>query len=167
MLTKLCHFAVLRRTLCISLVSCLAFTSGSAIAAKIYKTVDKDGNVAYTDVAPKDKSTAIEVSVGNDYTPPTTDDAVAAPRQEESVEENGRTRYTGIAIVSPGNDAAVRETRATYRLHSKVEPSYDSCIRPRCTTDHGRQSGRNRALHELHPVEHRSRDPCSYSTTRR
>jgi hypothetical protein len=127
MLTKISQLAIPRRALCIALASCLALASGSATADKIYKTVDKDGNVAYTDVAPKDRSSAIEISTGNNYTPPTTDTPVAAtpPQTSEDGDEAG-ARYTGISIVSPGNDAAVRENSGNLSVALQIEPNYDS-----------------------------------------
>ena len=90
----------------------LALVCGQA-GAQVYKTVDEDGNVVYTDQAPKDGSAPMEL-------PPLS--IVEAPEYGETTrpkadvdEDEGeqlslrqlRSRYSGFAIISPENEQSL------------------------------------------------------------
>lgn len=127
MMSRFSLHPFVRYTTLASLAVALSLSTGTSLAAKIYKTVDKDGNVVFTDVPPKDKSTAIEVETGNNYTPPATDRPVAAPRETpaQDDDEAEAIAYTGIAIVSPDNDAAVRENSGNLTVALQIQPNFN------------------------------------------
>jgi hypothetical protein len=90
----------------------LAVACGHAYA-QVYKTVDEDGNVVYTDQAPKDGSQPMELPPLSVVEAPTYE-AIVRP-EEEAAEDEGRefslrqlrNRYKGFAIISPENEQSL------------------------------------------------------------
>lgn len=105
--------------------------------AKIYKTVDEDGTVVFTDVPPKDHGEAVELSQGNRYQTTAAPISAAAasepyvrPRDEEDVVEETR-QYDDISITSPIHNAAVRDNAGNVNITYSLAPQLD--------TEHGHQ----------------------------
>jgi len=111
---------------------------GGHAAERIYKTVDADGNVVFTDVPPKEgeRSQAVDVQSTNTF-----DETAGMPaaesqptqtwRTDAAPEENSdddadaapRYQYTTFMIVSPEDDAPVRENAGNVTVVVAVEPS--------------------------------------------
>jgi len=92
----------------------LAFllVSATPLMAQVYKTVDKDGNVTYTDQPPADGSGPIElrpisiIEAPTYETPPETTDADAEDGKEASL-SSLRRDYNDFAIISPQPEESV------------------------------------------------------------
>ena len=96
------------KTLLLILIALALGFAGSPLTAQVYKTVDKDGNVTYTDQPPKDGSAPIklrEISVIEAPTysrKPAMDKESAAPEEgEEKSLKYLRNHYRDFAIIAP------------------------------------------------------------------
>jgi hypothetical protein len=105
---------------------CISFSAQAA--TRIYKTVDEQGNVVFTDVPPKEGEESQQVAV---ETPNTFEPAAVAPQGREpwNVDDAGNDTaepatfsYTSVAIVSPTNDEAVRENAGNVTFDVSLEP---------------------------------------------
>lgn len=109
----------------VSLIACLA---GSPALAAIYKTVDEDGNVVFTDVPPKDQSKAIEIDARNTYQPtplPAASTPAATATDGAETEEELAVNYESLRITSPADDEAVRENAGNVTISVSANPSLD------------------------------------------
>ena len=121
-----------RYLLALTPVIVASFLFAGSVHAEIYKTVDADGNVVFTDVPPKDQTKAVVLEIQNTYTP----EASAAPQQnserpgdardEEPEEEPAAVLYDHIAIVAPQHDAPVRENTGNVTVVVTSNPALDS-----------------------------------------
>jgi hypothetical protein len=114
-----------RYLLALTPVIVASFLFAGSMHAEIYKTVDADGNVVFTDVPPKDQSKAIVLETQNTYTP----EASAAPKQSPerpAEEEPAPVLYDHIAIVAPQHDAPVRENTGNVTVVVTSNPALDS-----------------------------------------
>ncbi len=99
------------------------------LSAAIYKTTDKDGNIIFTDIPPKDQSGEIEVSEHSSYAPPptpTTAPPAQADAEEDEEAEEEVTVYTALQITSPADDEPVRENAGNVTIVVKAEPMVDA-----------------------------------------
>ena len=102
--------AILNKSL--MMVFALLMLSATPLLAQVYKVVDKDGNVTYTDQAPADGSGPIELKPISVVEAPTYE---TAPKtgDESDAEDKGmslsylRKNYKDFAIVSPQQDESV------------------------------------------------------------
>jgi hypothetical protein len=100
----------------ISTISVFAFAAES----KIYKTVDKYGNVVFTDVAPNDSSATVEVQPANSFPAPSSPRAASrAPSPPPAQDLPG---YEHIAITSPTNELAVRDNAGNLSVSVELDP---------------------------------------------
>jgi hypothetical protein len=118
------------------LLAVAAGPSPAAAAGKIYRTVDEDGNVVFTDVPPPpgQRGDAVELDAPNSFSP----DRQTAPsmsleawleRDEAETAEDGdgdgagtATRYHRLEVVTPPNDAGIRQNAGTVVVTAAVEP---------------------------------------------
>lgn len=115
---------------CAIVVAILAMVLPGHLEAAIYKTVDADGNVVFTDVPPSDDSQAVKLSDTSRYAPTQTDDAdpdapAGAGLQEEEIDtETGPepARYVSLSIATPAYDEAVRENSGNVTVVVQPEP---------------------------------------------
>lgn len=124
------------------LAGLLATAGVSEAASRIYKTVDENGNVVFTDQPPRPGETgeSVELTTGNTFTPPPrpaqtgSDGSVSledwleggeGAREDGESEEGGGsvTSYQSLAITSPANDAAVRENAGNVTISAAIQPS--------------------------------------------
>ncbi|NOX49938.1 MAG: DUF4124 domain-containing protein [Gammaproteobacteria bacterium] len=89
-----------------------ALITGEA-SARIYKTIDSNGNPVFTDVPPNDGSQPLELNPGNQFSRPTQPSSTAQigdqdPREEDLEEDFSLVPYEHLRILSPTNDEAVR-----------------------------------------------------------
>jgi len=99
------------------------------VCAEIYKTLDEDGNVVFTDVAPKDQTKAITVETQNTYSPEATETPSASGRQPvapEQEEAPAAVMYDQIAILAPQNDEPIRENTGNVTVVVTSNPALDS-----------------------------------------
>ncbi len=110
----------------IRLALILGIAAASCIVhAEIYKTVDANGNVVFTDIAPVDRSGAAapsEVTVE----PMNTYEAPAAPAAQEADEDEDATPsasyYTQLNVVSPTPDESVRDNAGSVEVQVALTP---------------------------------------------
>ena len=100
----------LKTLLLIPVLLSLVIASGS-LAAQVYKTVDEDGNVTYTDQPPGDGSNPITLKPISVIEAPTyekaPDPAKAGGEGEEIPLRNLRKIYRDFAIISPQSEESV------------------------------------------------------------
>jgi hypothetical protein len=128
-------FGKMRTIGILALVTAFGLQSSDALA-RIYKTVDEDGNVVFTDVAPKDSSKSIEIDAHNVYTPSTP--AVAPtnarnergqrPEEPDNEDENAESAagYDTLHILTPADDEPVRENAGNLSVLVAASPGLDS-----------------------------------------
>jgi hypothetical protein len=103
----------------------LTVAAADAAESRIYRTVDEQGNVVFTDVPPKADDTGEQVVVEN---PNTFESKQAAPDAEawvvESPEgaEEAIFSYDRLTVASPSNDESVRENAGNVTIIATVEP---------------------------------------------
>ena len=133
-------------------------------ASRIYKTVDKHGNVVFTDVPPAEDKQAAEVQLGAGNSFKSDDARVTAPAPDSEPAPAGtdsapmEARYSAAEIVSPANDEALRSNVGTVSVQVRVQPSLQPGHRLRLLVDDIPQmispagttlSGINRGTHTL------------------
>ncbi|MEM7096612.1 MAG: DUF4124 domain-containing protein [Pseudomonadota bacterium] len=101
-----------------------------AVAAEIYKIVDEDGNVIFTDIPPKENPKSYEIKASSSYAPPPTDISEDAesrrganfgPTAEDlAVEE---INYNSIDFAFPAEDQAIRENSGTVTFSLRIDPA--------------------------------------------
>lgn len=108
----------------IRLALILGLVAASCVAqAEIYKTVDANGNVVFTDIAPVDRTgvappQAVTVEPMNTYEPATP----AATEDAESDEATAQSYYTQLDVVSPAPDEAVRDNAGNIEVQVALTP---------------------------------------------
>lgn len=103
----------------------ITFATADAASSRIYRIVDEQGNVVFTDVPPREGDESAQVVVEN---PNTFDARRAIPETEAWIVETPETAaepefsYSALSIVSPPNDEAVRENAGNVTIIANVEP---------------------------------------------
>jgi hypothetical protein len=101
---------------------------GTAISQQIYKTVDEDGNVVFTDIPPKDDEVGEQIVVEQPNSFSVGEGAgeasqwIVEPEAAEADAEEPRERYLSLAIVSPADDEAVRENAGNVTILTEPTP---------------------------------------------
>ncbi|MEM1435212.1 MAG: DUF4124 domain-containing protein, partial [Pseudomonadota bacterium] len=111
----------------ISLLATLLVSTPADAASRIYKTVDENGNVVYTDVAPKEPGAAEEAEVilsePNRYERP---EAVLPNDIEQALEELNEAAeaftYSNLAITAPASGQTIRSNGGMITLSAAVTP---------------------------------------------
>ena len=100
-------------------------------AAQIYKVTDADGNVVFTDVPPRPGEQADEVQLGRGSTVeiesalPEESSATSwssTSSDDENTEEIQQFGYEMLQVVSPENDASVRENAGNVVVSIAINP---------------------------------------------
>ena len=87
----------------------------SVASAEVYRSVDEDGNVVFSD-KPSPGSETIELDeVQTIEVPP-------PPRMDFTPKEKPAPRYTEVAILSPSNDEAIRNDGGNVTVNISVKP---------------------------------------------
>lgn len=103
----------------------------------IYRTVDENGNVVFTDVPPKsnEQGAAVKLGDSNSFTPPPGENRQPTGRSVEewldgdsgdSDQEPAAGGYASLKVASPANDAAVRDNAGNVTVTASVEPELAS-----------------------------------------
>ena len=109
----------------------MAVCTAPVSAAEIYKTVDKDGNVVFTDVPTGDRSETVELQETSAYTPVverapsnssskrrrSLDDDEPLDAEEEEI------TYSSLSITAPGNDEHFQDNSGSVRISVASEPA--------------------------------------------
>lgn len=91
-----------------------------SVAAVIYKSVDQDGNVIYTD----------ESSLGAEEIPDPTPNTVTLPKPSPESEipksgESAETRYTSLRVITPAADETIRSNPGLLTIKLDLKPALD------------------------------------------
>ena len=110
----------IRSVLFIALVA-----SSTAAFGQIYKTVDADGNVVFTDIAPVDRSTgkpvpqAVTVPPTNTYDPPV-QPATQTPDNTPAL--TPATAYAQLNVISPTPEETIRDNAGNVQVEAAINP---------------------------------------------
>lgn len=107
--------------------------AAGALAAetRIYRTVDEDGNVVFTDVPPADgrDGQTVELGPGNTFTPPPTAseggrslESWLGREDDQDEAEGDATRYRSLRVAGPAHDEALRDNAGNVTVTAEVEP---------------------------------------------
>lgn len=100
---------------------CLLAVLSLSATAEIFRYVDDEGNVVFTDQPRKDAK-AVEAAVRNTYTEPTPA-APTRPSQGSAADDAAQLAvYESINIVSPANDESLRENTGQVIVRATSEP---------------------------------------------
>jgi hypothetical protein len=110
----------MRTSICLFATLVLALPA----AAEIYRTVDAQGNVVFTDVPPQnDQATRVTVEPVNSYEVPAPVQGVAGASDAGSIEaEVDAGYYAAVEIVDPANDEAIRANDGNMIVSVAVSP---------------------------------------------
>ncbi len=106
----------------LALILVLAAITPAAFG-EIYKTVDANGNVVFTDIAPVDRSgqaapKEVTVPPVNSYEPPPV--PVAQPNSVPSSADTGY--YAQLEVVSPAEDETIRDNAGNVQIQVAIAP---------------------------------------------
>jgi len=109
----------------ITLLLCVVFTSSAF--AEMYKWVDKDGNISYSDQPPfkgaqKLDAPAITTVPATDI--PEKQPAVSAEASKSKNKDT--TSYSYLKIISPENDATIRNNEGNFSVSITLKPALDT-----------------------------------------
>jgi hypothetical protein len=94
--------------------------------AKIYRTVDEQGNVVFTDEPPPAGAESEEVTLPQiNTTPPPEPRPDLAPEPNEPAEEPAATEY-GVAITDPSDETTIPMGPGNFTVSGVVRPSLGS-----------------------------------------
>jgi len=107
-------------------------------ASRIFKTVDENGNVVFTDIPPKEGQSgeAIAVETPNTFQAAQSESReqwIVDPTDEESEAEP--FTYTSLNISAPSNDEAIRENAGNINVVAEVKPELQIGHRVRILMD--------------------------------
>ena len=110
-------------------VACLLLVGSTFMveAATIYKKIDADGNVVFTDVPPRAEETAetIDLDSPNSFAPePATEPLQGEPESADA--DSAAHDYTAAQITSPAHDSSIRENAGSVTVTAQVEPGLAS-----------------------------------------
>lgn len=103
----------------------LGLAIDSQAASRIYKSVDAEGNVVFTDIPPKEGESGEAVSVETPNTfqpaePENREQWIVEPTEEDSEPES--FNYSSLNITTPANDEAIRENAGNVNVVIDVTP---------------------------------------------
>ena len=110
----------------LTLILGLAAFSGTAVAQdQIYRTVDANGNVVFTDVPPVNRQgqpdgQKVTVEPSNTYEPPVV--AAPTPSQTSSSSGTASSYYSELAVVAPVEDATIRDNAGEILIQAVSTP---------------------------------------------
>ena len=92
----------------------------SALAQQIYRTVDAEGNVVFTDIppAPSQQGEAVNVEPMNTFSAP----AVPASTGDTTSTEPEKAHYRYLEITGPQDDESIRDNAGNVTISAEIEP---------------------------------------------
>lgn len=101
-------------------LACSALVSNAY--AEVYKKVNPDGSVEFTDIPEKKGAKPIELKPHSTYTPPPPPRNTAAATSKKTA----ATNYISLSIVSPTDDETIRDGAGNITIKLKSEPGLQS-----------------------------------------
>ncbi|NKB36595.1 MAG: DUF4124 domain-containing protein [Gammaproteobacteria bacterium] len=98
------------------LISTLCLLLATALSAEVYRSVDEEGNVVYTDQASPDAE-VIQVDELQTISPPAPSRAFKYEKKSEKAK-----KYSQISITSPQHDMAIRDNSGSVTVSVSVTP---------------------------------------------
>ena len=86
------------------------------LQAEVYRTVDEDGNITFTDT-PQEGAEKVDIQETQ-----TIDNPNPAKYKPLSKKQKPVERYRSISIASPGNDEAVRNNAGNVTISTSIDP---------------------------------------------
>jgi len=101
--------------------------NSTATQAEMYKWVDQDGNISYSDHPPYKGAKKLEAPALSSV--PATD--IPEKKPETVAETNGEdekkiTKYAYLRITSPENDATIRDNNGNFSISISIKPSLNT-----------------------------------------
>ena len=121
------------RSVFLTLVLTLA-GSYAVAGTRVYKTVDADGNVIFTDVPPANPTAPLEINEPNAFSSSNRvkNERIASERRrpveidEIDDEEETHPGYESLSITSPETDAAIRENAGNVTISLRLSPALNN-----------------------------------------
>jgi len=104
------------------LITCFVFINSTSLFAEMYKSVDADGNISYSDQPPfKGAKTLIPPHI-------TTTPAVKVPEKKAETKktEEKTTTYSLFQITSPQNDETIWDNNGNVTVSMSIKPALDT-----------------------------------------
>jgi hypothetical protein len=113
--------------LCVLTVLGLTLSWDVAAAAQIYKTIDANGNVVFSDLPPAAGTAAesVELPAANTFVPPAnrTPGAAGFARGNGQEAAAAGSRYQSLRVLDPPNDAGLRDNAGNVVVTAELQPS--------------------------------------------
>jgi hypothetical protein len=100
-------------------IFCLSLLSTTSVLAAVYKKVNPDGSVEYSDVPQNDAS---EMDLKPIHTVPALKLPPAIPAKKTTDQEVDVTHYSELNIISPKNDEAIRSNDGSVTASANLNP---------------------------------------------
>jgi len=111
--------------LIITLLLCAIFTSPAV--AEMYKWVDKDGNISYSDQPPFKGAQKLDAPAISTVPAADVPDKPTAPSAEaDKSKDNKTTSYTYLKITAPVDDATIRNNEGNFSVSITIKPALDT-----------------------------------------
>ncbi|MFV2058514.1 MAG: DUF4124 domain-containing protein, partial [Thiohalomonadales bacterium] len=100
------------------------------VFAQMYKQIDKDGNVTYTDVPDQSDAKRIKPppisTISAPNLPPVDPNSSDSSETDQAETQRSSVEYRSISIVSPENGGAVRANGGSFSVEIKLDPPLDT-----------------------------------------
>ncbi|HEC19508.1 MAG TPA: DUF4124 domain-containing protein [Gammaproteobacteria bacterium] len=90
-------------------------------SAEVYKRVNPDGSVEFSDVPGKQDDKPVPLRPMSTFTPPPVPPPTSTPQTPST-----QAKYTELRITSPANEASIRENSGTLKVSVAVKPGLQS-----------------------------------------
>lgn len=122
-----------------ALIAVAALLCAGPAISQIYKTVDEEGNVVFTDIPPREDTEGAQQIVVETPNSFAIEEAIG-PREEwvvesEEGEEEVAFSYKSLTIASPTSDESIRENAGNVSIVAVSNPSLQSGHRMRLVMD--------------------------------
>ena len=91
----------------------------SNVIAEMYKSVDEQGNITYSDTPPEEDAEALEPPMLN--TMPTVKPRPKPEAPDEEITEE--TKYTSLSVITPQNDSTLRSNSGNISVSVSINPA--------------------------------------------
>jgi hypothetical protein len=115
------------------LIALFAVAAIGSVKAGIYKSMDEEGNVVYTDQPPPDGAEEVHVPPPTTYSPPTSHKA--PPAASSRPKPKGFQGYDSVSITSPEDESTVRDAAGKLVLSVATVPNLQSGHKVRILMD--------------------------------
>lgn len=110
----------------LALYLCLIFSS-STVLAQMYKWVDKDGNISYSDQPPYKGAEQLDAPALTTMQPTAIPKKTkASDTSDKEKEEEAPTVYSYLKITSPQNDMTIRDNSGNFSVSIGIKPALNT-----------------------------------------